>query len=146
MAAGDYYELWDRQTRNLILTFTNFKKALRFFRSETSPQWRPNLSLSKHNRDGEPLKAYFPEELNKLITEKLAWAEVMDQTSANIIGHFADRREALRFILEYLPDNSLADLSVFECDGFGEIVGRYEGMALTGLLDKLSHQVSKTSK
>jgi hypothetical protein len=30
MAAGDYYELWDRQTRNLATTFTNFKKLYAF--------------------------------------------------------------------------------------------------------------------
>jgi hypothetical protein len=146
MAAGDYYELWDRQTRNLILTFINFKKALRFFRDEATPQWRGDLVLSKHNRDGEFLKAYFPEELNKLIAEKLAWAEVMDQASANIIGHFSNRRQALRFIAEYLPDQARVDLSVFECDGFGEIIGRYEGIELAALLDKLDQQLTKAVK
>jgi hypothetical protein len=146
MAAGDYYELWDRQTRNLVTTFTNFKKALRFIRSETSPQWRANLSLSKHNRAGEPLTAYCPEELNKLIAEKLAWAEVMDQASANIIGHFGHRHEALRFIVEYLPDQAWANLSVFECNGFGEIVGCDEGSELVAILNKLSNQILKTSK
>jgi hypothetical protein len=95
--------------------------------------------LSKYNRAGEFLKAYFPEELNQLVAEKLAWAEVMDQASANVIGHFSHQRQALRFIVEYIPNKAWVDLSVFECDGFGEIIGRYEGVELAALLDKLRH-------
>jgi hypothetical protein len=145
MAAGDYYELGDRQTHKLIITFTNFKKALRFVRDKTTQPGRSDLVLSKLNRDGRVLQTYFPEELEKLIAQKLAWAEVMDQVSANILGDFDNRREALRFIIDYLSCEDWANLSVFECDGFGEIVGRYEDPELTALLNKLVNQSPKTS-